>query len=304
MDLDRLGGVRRATRLESARRGPPGTRRLVEVDQPTQRPGDQTGSGRRDRGEARHRDKPALRRWARAVVSATSSTRSGQAKVANSAPPPTRYRPPARRSSSTSSRHAARRRRRIRLRSTAPPARRPTLKPTSAGRPGPAAQAVTTNGPPRARHPCRPRRAKRSRPRRRQRATGGAVPVTTPRRGPTRSAVAIVRPRAACGPWRAASARWPYRPDLPFGGGSRAAWPGGGCWAGTYASRVLLVPPAGLGASGGGRPGARRAEGLGARSMARPSRAPTRTAPGSRREKLEGDEQARQPGTVDEVDGT
>jgi hypothetical protein len=109
----------------------------------------------------------------------------------------------------------ARSRRRIRLRVTAPPARRPTAYATLGGSTGSPATQVTVIVPRRSRRPPRRRSAKAARPR-----------------------SGTVRPTGGGDPCADARPRWPARPEWPSGAGTRAGGPACGCSAGRDVSRM------------------------------------------------------------------
>jgi hypothetical protein len=106
--------------------------------------------------------------------------------------------------------------RRTRLRSTAGPSARPRANATRGGvvMPGGSRMYVHHRTPARARWPSAAKRANARRSRRRQ-----------------------IKPTDACGPWRGVTSTRHVRRGCSSGGGSRASWPGGGCWVGRCASR-------------------------------------------------------------------
>ena len=106
--------------------------------------------------------------------------------------------------------------RRTRLRTTAGPSARPRANATRGGvaMPGGSRMNVHHRTPARARCPSAAKRANARRSRMRQ-----------------------IKPTDACGPWPdVTSARLGQR-GCSSGGGSRASWPGDGCWVGRCASR-------------------------------------------------------------------
>ena len=214
MRADRILRVARARRVEAALRPQPTRKRcavsLYETDEHEPR---RCAGGPEEASDARHRPEgPADARHravtcARASSSATSVTSScvrvsripARATSATSCPPPT---------FGATSRQAARRIRRARLRSTAPPTRRPA---TNATVPEPGTTNTITRSPWNARPVDRMRRT-------RFRPVAPATPIAEP--GPSTGGA-----RRSRGPRGSAC-----------GCGSRGASPGGGCSADTFAS--------------------------------------------------------------------
>ncbi len=202
----RARGVEAALPAEPARQRPP-----VDVDQTDER-------CTRRRPEQPHRSTPASHRritCARDSNSSTSATSSdvrapaiaALATSATSCPPSTR---------GASSRHAARRMRRARLRTTAPPTRRPA---TNAADPGPEATNTTTRSP------------------------WNAWPVASSRPTSRRLVGVPTRPTrtAACGPSRGGERGSLGPRGCASGCGTRAAYGGDGCSAGTFVSSWRLA---------------------------------------------------------------
>ena len=106
--------------------------------------------------------------------------------------------------------------RRTRLRTTAGPSARPRANATRGGvvMPGGSRTYVHHRTPARARCPSAAKRANARRSRMRQ-----------------------IKPTDGGGPWRGVTSARPGRRGCSSGGGSRASWPGGGCWVGRCASR-------------------------------------------------------------------
>ena len=144
-------------------------------------------------------------------------------------------------------------RRRIRLRTTAPPARRPTAYATLGGSAGSPGTQVTVTVPRRTRRPSARSVAKAARPR--SRPAGGPV-----------------RPTACDDPCAGGRTGSLARPGSTSGAGPRGAWPAFGCWAGRDVSR--MASPRGTRAA---RSGARRLAGpkVGT-SLPRPASGPPR----------------------------
>ena len=109
----------------------------------------------------------------------------------------------------------------MRLRSTAPPARRPTANATRGGPAWAAGQHVSTRGP-----------------RRKRRAEVNARKARGPR-------TLQIRRRAGRGPSVAGSSAAPDPRGSSCGDGTRASCCGGGCWVGTCASRMASSAPVG-----------------------------------------------------------
>jgi len=109
-----------------------------------------------------------------------------------------------------------RKRLRIRLRTTAGPSARPRANATRGGvvMPGGSSMYVHHRTPARARWPSAAKRANARRSRMRQ-----------------------IKPTDGAGPWRDVTSARHGRRGCSSGGGSRASWPGDGCWVGRCASR-------------------------------------------------------------------
>lgn len=136
-------------------------------------------------------------------------------------------------------------RRRIRLRTTAPPARRPTAYPTLGGSAGSLGTQVTVTVPRRTRRPSARSSAKAARPRSRPGETASA-----------RRAGGPLRPTACDDPCAGARTGSLDRRGSTSGAGTRGAWRAFGCWADRDVSR--MASPRGTRAA---RSGARRLAG-------------------------------------------
>ena len=173
-------------------------------------------------GEGRPRwlaDSPTTRRIRKEVDAAAASDRTGVRRTSAMRRPgwaPNRYIPGGSVPSDDAACSMARSRRRTRLRTTAGPRARPSANATRGGvaMPGGSRMYVHHSTPARARWPSAAKRANARRSRMRQ-----------------------IKPTDGGGPWRGVTSARPGRRGCSSGGGSRASWPGDGCWVGRCASR-------------------------------------------------------------------